>query len=442
METKVMFITIMALLCISAVACGKQPELQTTMLATETAATETTEPPTEMETDAVVDPRIRDIVGVWFEDGEQALDPRILTIQADGTYILDYKGGGSADGTIVVETEEHPDGTETVWYSFYESDGNLWTGFQRTAEQPQNDLYSGHDGEQHFQRATSVNAPETTESTDAVTTVANSSTTVAAKTTAAAAQTTKSEAKSTAVTAPTMPQEPTNTYGFYPITEVPQTSVSVKQFHGSWENADKSGEEIHFYDCDFLIGCFSITKPDDTIDTIVWGMVKLEGRKNADGTETCYYNLYANQDNKLLFSIGTNTGIPFEEFTTTNGRRYIRKPETVIEHHSPEEFLGDWSVGRAYLDVTKSGNVYNVHIQWSSSAAEYDYWDYACSFENNMLVCNGVGRHTRSIYSADGTETQTLPSDKASAQFRILNNGCLAFDDLDEHCADDTEFMR
>ena len=42
------------------------------------------------QNDTVVDSSIQGIVGTWFEDG--VLDPRTLTIKADGTYELAYKG--------------------------------------------------------------------------------------------------------------------------------------------------------------------------------------------------------------------------------------------------------------------------------------------------------------------------------------------------------------
>ncbi|MBE6098783.1 MAG: hypothetical protein E7197_01880 [Anaerovibrio sp.] len=104
------------------------------------------------QNDTVVDSSIQGIVGTWFEDG--VLDPRTLTIKADGTYELAYKGGGKAYGTIRVTAEPHPDGTSSLWYIFDENDGKNWAGFAKNDDGSlQNDLWSGQDGKMHFIRS-------------------------------------------------------------------------------------------------------------------------------------------------------------------------------------------------------------------------------------------------------------------------------------------------
>lgn len=97
------------------------------------------------------DADIYNIAGVWYE--ADVLDSRTLTINEDGSYTLAYRGGGAAYGTVKIEYEEHPDGSLTAWYNLYEDDGKLFAGFQKTDEFPQDNLYSGHDGEMHFERA-------------------------------------------------------------------------------------------------------------------------------------------------------------------------------------------------------------------------------------------------------------------------------------------------
>ena len=94
---------------------------------------------------------ITDIVGVWNE--ADVLDSRTLTVNEDGTFKLEYRGGGTLFGTVKVEYEDHPDGSQTAWFNFYEEDGKMWEGFQRSAELIMNDLYAGHGGEPHFVRA-------------------------------------------------------------------------------------------------------------------------------------------------------------------------------------------------------------------------------------------------------------------------------------------------
>ena len=94
---------------------------------------------------------ITDIVGVWNE--ADVLDSRTLTVNEDGTFKLEYRGGGTLFGTVKIEYEDHPDGSQTAWFSFYEEDGKMWEGFQRSDTQIMNDLYAGNSGEPHFVRA-------------------------------------------------------------------------------------------------------------------------------------------------------------------------------------------------------------------------------------------------------------------------------------------------
>jgi hypothetical protein len=438
MKTRAIIISVIALLCVSMTACGKGTEKPVNMLTTENTVAETTETVTETETPAAVDPRVRDIAGVWFEDGEKVLDPRTLTVNVDGTYVLDYKGGGFINGTVAVETEEHPDGTETIWYSFYESDGNLWTGFQRTEEQPQNDLYSGQDGEQHFLRAASGNATETSESTSAVTAAVGNSTTVAAKTTTTAAKATTTT-KSTGITAPAMPTETTNKYGFIPEKEVPQTSVSVKQFEGLWNNPRNPIRSITFYDCDYLSGKFTMQNSDSSLTE---GIIRLEYKPYSDGTQEGFYNLY-DKNGVLLFSISTNTDIPFESFVSTDGiNSYVRASQDEMGPPLSNDYIGVWSAGRIYITIEKSGDGYEASVKWSSSAAESTYWTYSCVFTGEYLDSTN-GRCVTSVYDEDGNESSTVEYTNGCAHFRINENGNLIWEELrDYRVGSDTEFMR
>ncbi len=113
---------------------------------------------------------IQPIAGVWREAGDP--EPRILTIYADGTYELVYPEG-KAFGTVTVTPEEHPDGSKSLWYSFYEEGGltledagsaspwysaytsanKLWAAFAKEeGAVTQVDLRAGQDGIMHFIR--------------------------------------------------------------------------------------------------------------------------------------------------------------------------------------------------------------------------------------------------------------------------------------------------
>lgn len=76
-----------------------------------------------------------------------------MTVNEYGTFKLEYRGGGALYGTVKIEYEENPDGSQTPWFNFYEEDGKMWEGFQRTDSPVMNDIYAGHSGEPHFVRA-------------------------------------------------------------------------------------------------------------------------------------------------------------------------------------------------------------------------------------------------------------------------------------------------
>lgn len=98
------------------------------------------------------DTSIQGLIGIWYE--ADVLDSRTLTVKPDYTYELAYKGGGTAFGTVGVTAEEHPDGSKSYWYMFYESDGKFWAGFAKNDDgSVQNELWSGQDGAMHFVRS-------------------------------------------------------------------------------------------------------------------------------------------------------------------------------------------------------------------------------------------------------------------------------------------------
>ena len=114
---------------------------------------------------------IQPIAGTWYE--ADVPNARMLTIYADGKYEAVCKNGSKSFGVVMVTAEVHPDGSKSLWYSFYEEGGlNLedegtaspWfsvykSAFALRAAFPkeknaavQTDLRSGHDGAIHFIR--------------------------------------------------------------------------------------------------------------------------------------------------------------------------------------------------------------------------------------------------------------------------------------------------
>ena len=64
-------------------------------------------------------PDIAPIAGIWYEN--QELDPRTLTINSDGSFVLQYRGGGSILGTIKAN-----DNNGEISYIFTDNGGDVW----------------------------------------------------------------------------------------------------------------------------------------------------------------------------------------------------------------------------------------------------------------------------------------------------------------------------
>ncbi len=91
---------------------------------------------------------VNELVGTWYE--ADVLDARTLTISEDGSFTLEYRGGGALYGTIEVTEEENPDGTTTYWYMFLDQEGEVWEGLAVPDEGIEDDLYFGQGGDPHF----------------------------------------------------------------------------------------------------------------------------------------------------------------------------------------------------------------------------------------------------------------------------------------------------
>ncbi len=111
---------------------------------------------------------LQPIVGIWQESGVP--DARKLTIYADGAYEL-VRSDVKAYGKVRVTAEEHPDGSKSLWYSFYEIGGvtledkdtdpwyaaftsanELWAAFPKEDVETQTELVAGQDGAMRFLR--------------------------------------------------------------------------------------------------------------------------------------------------------------------------------------------------------------------------------------------------------------------------------------------------
>ena len=436
-------LTLLAMLSAMA-ACGNEKP-NTNTLTTETAVVLTDVPETETETESAsaLDVNIRDITGIWYEE---SLNPRILAIHEDGTYTLDNKSGGTAYGTVKVETEEHPDGTSSIWYSFYEEDGTLWTGFQKSDVQPQTELWAGQDGALHFFRETSETP--TTEPV-AVTTAAPALTVPAA--TAAPTATTAKPAAATSPAATTAAPKPTaaattapneskpNAYGFYQETNIQQTGISIKALEDVWYSVDNLSESIEFYDCDMLSGRFIKQNTDASLTE---GYVQLE----YDSARNHWYNLYQ-KNGTLLLSFRVTGEIPLDDLYAgqTGSPHYTRENSNapVVPRTTGDDFLGVWGCGRCTISISEEGAGYNVSIKWASSAAEGFIWEYHCSFDpgDEMLHSDNYATKTHYYFTDDGIESSELVYANGCGAFCINGSGNLNWLDFTEDEGSGIEFI-
>ncbi len=92
-----------------------------------------------------------DLIGEWAMSGTFGTRTNSLTVRKDGTAIMRYAAGGTRSGKVRIDTEEHPDGSESYWYSLCGDDNTAWISFA-CDKQPVNQISSGQDGGMQFVR--------------------------------------------------------------------------------------------------------------------------------------------------------------------------------------------------------------------------------------------------------------------------------------------------
>ena len=107
-------------------------------------------------------------------------------------------------------------------------------------------------------------------------------------------------------------KEQPNEYGFYPMTELPPTSVSVTDLEGTWHNGD---DTITFYNCNGLSGQFDMVSAGKSVQ----GKVKFEYSYLEDGLVEWWYNLYDN-DGTFVIGFYTESGIQLADIYAGKSR--------------------------------------------------------------------------------------------------------------------------
>ena len=120
--------------------------------AAQTVSEQTTAAPTTTAAPAAECPySANDLVGEWSLPGTFGTRNNTLTVRKDGSVIMRYAAGGTRLGKVHIDPEEHPDGSVSYWYAFYDDERTPWISFA-CGEQPVNRISSGQDGEMQFVR--------------------------------------------------------------------------------------------------------------------------------------------------------------------------------------------------------------------------------------------------------------------------------------------------
>ncbi len=203
-----------------------------------------------------------------------------------------------------------------------------------------------------------------------------------------------------------------NKYGYYRVTEVPQTSISVRSLTGDWTDG---GSFLEFANCDFLEGRFRHVGGDKSVS----GTVVLEYGLNPDNTQTNWFNLY-DDDGNFYLGFAVTGEVPFNDlYTGQSGEQHFRR---YTDDPMPSDFLGSWENGGVEANITTDDTgSYTVIIDWPEEEGTFTRWEYKCYFDedSHKLVCNGNGTCTDSKRSDDGTFTDEIKYENASALFSI-----------------------
>ena len=219
-----------------------------------------------------------DIAGSWtlkqmktnsYEDGYS--DAGYVTVSDHNTYTYRDAAGNVTTGSVFASYEMHPNLSVTIWYDFIDSNGEYWFGCQDSLNKVnQNTLYIGQDSEMKLER-TEI--------------------------------------------------EP-NAHGFYDVTEIPATGISMKALEGEWINRNMQGGNFdgmqvtyYFCQCDMLSAQYmmTVTEPDG-IELSRTGWAKIQYTADAVGKRNYYYVLYYGEDVDTVFDM---TGVlPLDTLTT------------------------------------------------------------------------------------------------------------------------------
>lgn len=385
-----------------------------TTTAAETTASETTvaatEAVSETTTEAAADEctaSVKDVVSVWFED---ALDPRTLTINEDGTFTLEYKGGGARYGTVKIDYEEFGDGTKRPWYQLCEDDGTIWLSFAGDMDGGQLlDIWGipADEDEVHFRRDIAIR-DESIDDPDP------------------------------------------NEYGYYPIYSSNGSNISIENLEGMWR-CDSEDEYLSVYECGIYTGKFVITYSDYTIEE---GTVSLEYCLNPDDSKEIWYNFYT-YDGKYLLGFVAGEDVPINDLYAgqSGDPHFVRESsssEEGVDNYDPfYEYIGQWKSetqwngNDLYIKISDDHGSIIAEVTAHSAVADYQ-WTYICtgSEDGTYIECTSGGTLIRTDYAPNGDiqEPETVYSD-GTAKFNI-QGGTLFWEESKEDTARQIGFSK
>lgn len=215
-----------------------------------------------------------------------------------------------------------------------------------------------------------------------------------------------------------------NKYGYYRVTEVPQTSISVAALTGDWTDGESF---LEFANCDYLEGRFRHVSGDKKVS----GTVVLEYSINPDNIQVLGFNLY-DDDGNFYLGFAVSGEVPFNNlYAVQSGNQHFRR---YTDDPLPFDFLGSWENGGVEVNITEDGTgSYTVIVEWPEEEGTFTRWEYKCYFDedSHKLVCNGNGTCTDSKRSDGGTFTDEIKYENASALFSIDDVYLLWQDDND-----------
>ena len=257
------------------------------------------------------------MTGEYEEEGTVTVSYDEETGGAVFTY-RDSSSGEKKTGKVLASYQMFADCGVTIWYCFYDSNGEFWLGAQGPTPDNRNTLTVGQVGDLILTHAEPV----------------------------------------------------PNDFGFYDAEDLPESGAGVKVLDGEWTNpyvpfGNWEGCAVSFhFDCyTQYSGYFTMTiSENDMPDSTVIGSVRLQYQLEEDGSRTYYYALYQGDGVFLLFD--ANGELPLEAISTAG-----ETPLTFVRSAEPFDASEDMQLYDAAA-APKGLSTQNLEGEWKLDDSE------------------------------------------------------------------------